>query len=189
METNLHIIDNFYTNVDQVRAFALDQSFSIKGNYPGMRTNPEKESQSNYLKKFFEENVVKEKINYWPAEYNTAYQFTTMKDKTWIHHDETTWAAVVYLTPEAPIESGTAIYRHKKSGIYNWSPEDKIDYNKTKEVNDLNNWEQIMFVANIYNRMVLYRGSLYHRSVLPGFGHDKHTGRLFQTFFFNTELI
>jgi hypothetical protein len=46
-----------------------------------------------------------------------------------------------------------------------------------------------MFVANIYNRMVLYRGSLYHRSVLPGFGHDKYTGRLFQTFFFNTELI
>ena len=184
----ISIIDNFYTNVDEVRAFALDQSFNVKGTFPGMRTAPQEKTRSNYLKKFFEENVVKEKINYWPVEYNTAYQFTTMKDKTWIHHDETTWAAVVYLTPEAPIESGTAMYRHKKTGIFNWSPEDRIDYNKIKRfTNDLNNWEQIMFVANIYNRMVLYRGSLYHRSVLPGFGHDKYTGRLFQTFFFNTE--
>jgi hypothetical protein len=186
MITNLHIIDNFYTNVDEVRAFALDQSFDVKGNYPGMRTAPEKESQSTYLKKFFEEKVMKEKIIHWPVEYNTAYQFTTIEDKTWIHHDNTTWAAVVYLTPEAPIESGTAIYRHKESGIFNWSPEDKIDYNNSKEVHNLNNWEQIMFAANIYNRMVLYRGSLYHRSVLPGFGHNKYTGRLFQTFFFNT---
>ena len=115
-------------------------------------------------------------------------QFTTIKDtETWVHHDDTTLATVIYLTPDAPLESGTAMYRHKKTGIFNWSPEDKIDNNKSKEVNDLNNWEQIMFVANIYNRMVLYRGSLYHRSVLPGFGHDKYTGRLFQTFFFNTE--
>jgi len=186
MITNLYVIDNFYTNVDEVRAFALDQSFNVKGNYPGMRTPPENRKQSSYLKNFFEKEVMKEKISYWPGEYNTAYQFTTEKDKTWIHHDNTTWAAVVYLTPEAPAESGTGIYRHKKSGIFSWSPKDKIDYNKSEEAQNLNNWEQIMFVANIYNRMVLYRGGLYHRSVLPGFGHNKYTGRLFQTFFFNT---
>ena len=184
----ISIIDNFYTNVDEVRAFALDQSFNVKGTFPGVRTAPQEKTRSNYLKKFFEEKVMKEKISHWPTKYNTAYQFTRMEDKTWVHHDDTLWAAVIYLTPDAPLESGTAMYRHKKTGIFNWSPEDRIDYNKIKRfTNDLNNWEQIMFVANIYNRMVLYRGSLYHRSVLPGFGHDKYTGRLFQTFFFNTE--
>ena len=45
----------------------------------------------------------------------------------------------------------------------------------------------VAFVGNIYNRLVVYRGNLYHRSVLPGFGTDKHTGRLFQTFFFDTK--
>ncbi len=30
------------------------------------------------------------------------------------------WAAVLYLTPNAPAESGTGIYRHKASGIYQW---------------------------------------------------------------------
>ena len=31
----ISIIDNFYTNVDEVRAFALDQSFNVKGTFPG----------------------------------------------------------------------------------------------------------------------------------------------------------
>ena len=48
-------------------------------------------------------------------------------------------------------------------------------------------WDQIAFVGNVYNRLVVYRGFLYHRSVLPGFGTDKNTGRLFQTFFFDSE--
>ena len=52
--------------------------------------------------------------------------------------------------------------------------------------NILNNWEQVDFIGNIFNRLVVYRGSLFHRSVLPGFGKDKEPGRLFQTFFFNT---
>jgi hypothetical protein len=51
----------------------------------------------------------------------------------------------------------------------------------------MDKWEQVNFVGNIYNRLVVYRGSMYHRSVLPGFGTDKYTGRLFQTFFFDTE--
>jgi hypothetical protein len=29
------IVDDFYNNVDEVRAFALNQEFSSKGNYPG----------------------------------------------------------------------------------------------------------------------------------------------------------
>ena len=42
-------------------------------------------------------------------------------------------------------------------------------------------------VGNVYNRLVLYRGDMFHRS-LEYFGNDKNDGRLFQTFFFNTEF-
>ena len=38
METQLLITDQFYNDVDAVREFALQQDFSITGNYPGNRT-------------------------------------------------------------------------------------------------------------------------------------------------------
>ena len=37
---DLIIIDNFYSNVDEVRSFALEQDFNVDGNYPGHRTKP-----------------------------------------------------------------------------------------------------------------------------------------------------
>ena len=47
-------------------------------------------------------------------------------------------------------------------------------------------WELVDKLGNLYNRLVIYRGDLYHMS-LDYFGRDLQTGRLFQTFFFNTE--
>ena len=40
MEVNAYIVDNFYSNVDEVREFALQQDFGVRGNYPGQRTEP-----------------------------------------------------------------------------------------------------------------------------------------------------
>ena len=177
MDKNFIVIDNFYDNVDNVRQFALEQEFLTEGNYPGYRTGPEADPQHEYLKTFFENNVINKKITHWPKGYNTAYQVTTEESTTWIHHDDTTWAG--------------GIYRHKPTGIYEW---DKVadspsDFNNSDFLGDshMDHWEQINFVGNVYNRLVIYKGSLYHRSVLPGFGTDKYTGRLFQTFFFDTE--
>ena len=38
MNANLIVIDNFYSDADTVRKFALSQSFDRTGNYPGGRT-------------------------------------------------------------------------------------------------------------------------------------------------------
>ena len=51
---------------------------------------------------------------------------------------------------------------------------------------DYTKWELVDTIGNIYNRLVLYPGDLFHAS-LDYFGKDLETGRLFQTFFFNTE--
>jgi len=190
MDKNLIIFDNFYDNVDQVREYALDQEFQTSGNYPGYRTGPENNEQHAYLRTFFE-GLMGHKITHWPKEYNTAYQCTTDDASTWIHHDETMWAGVLYLTPDAPVQSGTGIYKHKPTGIYQWDgiADSPSDFNHSDFLGEgsMDQWEQINFVGNVYNRLVLYKGSMYHRSVLPGFGTDKYNGRLFQTFFFDTE--
>ena len=38
MRVNTLIIDDFYSNPEEVREFALSQDFNVDGNYPGHRT-------------------------------------------------------------------------------------------------------------------------------------------------------
>lgn len=179
------IVENFYQDPDSMRQYALSQEFKVKGNYPGLRTDAIYDDWRNYIKTYLEEKILHRKITNFPAGYNTAFQFTTKYDYTWVHHDDTSWAGVLYLTPNAPIESGTGIYRHKETGIYAHQ-EGLPDYNEIK--NTYEDWELVATAGNIYNRLVLYRGNYYHRSILPGFGDTPANARLFQTFFFDSEL-
>jgi hypothetical protein len=180
MNLDLMIIDNFYNNPDAVRAFALTQEFNVVGNYPGKRTQS-----------FLTEDV-KQCIQHWMnfagkittwhehSGYSGAFQYATAQDRTWIHCDHTSmWAGVCYLTPDAPLSSGTAMYRHKESGEWR-APENLHEgYDYTK-------WDKVDSIGNKYNRLILYRGDLFHAS-LDYFGKNLYDGRLFQTFFFDTE--
>jgi len=180
MNLQLMIVDNFYGNPDAVRNYALAQEFSVKGNYPGLRTTP-------YLPQ-----DLKDAIQYWMSQqgkitewfesagYTGAFQICTANDRTWIHADHhNMWAGVCYLTPDAPFTGGTGLYRHKQSGQFYRSDKDYEGYDYTK-------WDLFDRIGNKYNRLILYRGDLFHAS-LDYFGNDLKTGRLFQTFFFNTE--
>lgn len=175
------VIDNFYTNPDSVRNYALQQSFDVTGNFPGARTKP-------YLP-----DDVKGAIQYWMQfagtitnwfesdGYTGAFQIATALDRTWIHSDHhNMWAGVCYLTPNAPYTGGTSLYRHKETGLHR-----RID-NDVGDGYDYTKWDKFDTIGNKYNRLILYRGDLFHASV-DYFGNDLHTGRLFQTFFFNTE--
>ena len=185
MNNNFLIFDDFHNNVDEVRNYALGLDFNVQGNYPGLRTKPEETNQLGYLQSFFEE-LLHKKITYWPSEYNTSYQITLEDSETWVHHDDTEWAGVLYLTPDPLLSSGTSVYRHKETLNYKYHSTDSIDYNDSDDARDLDKWEPILSSSNIYNRLVLYKGDMYHRSTIAGFGTTKETGRLFQTFFFNT---
>jgi len=192
MRQSLYIIDDFYENPDQVREQALKMRYfkAGHGNYPGVRTDPVSPHDSEVTKNYIQNHILKEQITWWPSEANTAFQYTIETDTSWIHHDATTWAAVCYLTPNAEKEAGTAIFRHKETGTHWWNPDDdSTDFNQSKGLgNPMNNdlWETITEVSNVYNRLVLYRGNMYHSSMKPGFGDCLENGRLFQTFFFNT---
>ena len=192
MGVSLIIIDDFYNNVDDVREFALQQDFNVDGNYPGHRTV----SFINESIKTAISNIVSPyagNITWWGDNYTGAYQYTTQHDRSWIHADQTTmWAGVCYLTPNAPYSSGTGLFRHKTSGLRAAvkNPDGSYDQDILsavyKDSRDMTKWELMDVVGNVYNRLVIYRGDLFHMS-LDYFGSDRHDGRLFQTFFFNTE--
>lgn len=180
MNLNLLVIDNFYADPDSVRNFALSQEFSVKGNFPGMRT-----------KSFFTEDV-KQAIEHYmqfagkitntyeKSGYTGAFQVATAMDRTWIHSDPyNMWAGVCYLTPNAPHTSGTGLFRHKATGNYRKVDQDYEGYDYTK-------WDLFDVIGNRYNRLIIYRGDLFHAS-LDYFGDSVNNGRLFQTFFFDTE--
>ena len=186
MQTNVVIADDFYNDVDSVREFALSQDFSVTGNFPNART----ESFSNdSIKETIQRLVYPHggDISYWPDGYNGAFQYTTQHDRSWIHADSgTTWAALIYLTPNAPLTSGTGLFKHKQTGLTE-APDDEALLSKIYEDSqDYTKWEMTDRMANVYNRIVMYRGNQFHQS-LDYFGTNKENGRLFQTFFFSTE--
>ena len=183
---NIIVIDNFYNNVDEVRKHALEQEYIIKGNYPGLRTTS---FADDSIKNIFEK-YIGQKITYWPNEYNGSYQYTTKDMDSWIHRDLTKWAGIIYLTPDAPLDSGTGFFKHKKYNIetideYNESNEE-IKNELDDDSNEIDKWNMIDYVGNKYNRLVLFRGSRNHRS-MKYFGDNIYNGRLFQIWFFDTE--
>jgi hypothetical protein len=95
------------------------------------------------------------------------------------------------LTPNAPISAGTGIFKHKESGMMKWSHKMKeldppIENPASKYGIDYTKWEMVDRFGNLFNRLIIYRGTNFHVS-LDYFGQDINDGRLFQVFFFSTE--
>ena len=54
-----------------------------------------------------------------------------------------------------------------------------------KDCQSNNSWQLVDKIGNVFNRLVLYRGDLFHKP-LKSFGNDLQSGRLVQVFFFDT---
>lgn len=180
MSVSLLIIEDFYDRPDEIRSMVLANGLTRTGNYPGLRSDT---YISDSQKEKIEFNMqFAGKITGWHDNlgYTGSFQLTTAADRSWIHSDGgAMWAGVCYMTPDAPLSGGTALYRHKRTGEYMRTTSDHESHDYTK-------WEMVDRVGNKYNRLVIYRGDLFHAS-LDYFGSTPDDGRLFQTFFFNTE--
>lgn len=179
MDLNLMVIDNFLDDPDTIRKFALKQTYHIRGNYPGVRApwdNTAYETEIN--------TKLTEIIGCNITHQGASKQFqicTEHEDNNWIHHDTKDLAGVLYLTPNAPLEYGTSIFRHKHTNIM-------YGLNQTNEnIRNEDEWEETINISNVYNRLILYNGMLYHRSNNFGFGNSLENSRLTQVFFMDLE--
>jgi hypothetical protein len=88
------------------------------------------------------------------------------------------------------LATGTAFFKQKITEIENLEQYNNSSEEIQKELDNdgqnMNKWEMIDYVGNKYNRLVLFQGSINHRS-MEYFGDHTENGRLFQTWFFNTE--
>jgi len=181
MQSNLIVIDDFYSNPHEVRDHALSQDFHVEGNYPGKRTNSFLSSEIKKAIQYYLPELVKDWNDYDTTSYSGAYQICTSRERTWIHTDSyNNWAGVLYLTPDAPVSGGTAFYKHRASNdVYT------VEGDHGYDSQDYTKWEQVDFVGNVFNRLVLFNSKRYHASV-DYFGKDLNDGRLIQVFFLST---
>ena len=174
MRQDIVVIDNFLDKPDKVRQSILDageELFVNTGHYSGRRTNLVDDGYRKMIDSKIEE-VLPFKIKMDTDNTSTySFQLALEDDVTWVHQDNTNWSGVLYLTPNAPIDSGTLFF--KEGSEPNPDEDDYGDY-------------IVDHIGNIYNRMLLFRGyNLPHRSNIAGFGDCLENGRLSQHFFFD----
>lgn len=186
MQTSVIIIDDFYNNPHEVRNFALSLPFDVKGNYPGTRTKSYlNDGLKDFIQNFINPHAGKV-VNWYDRDGLTgSFQLTFAHDRSWIHADVyNKWAGVLYLTPDAPLSGGTALYKYKETGEYAITQND----DQTQfSAYDYTKWELVDRIGNKFNRLVLYRGNFFHAS-LDYFGNTPENARLFQVFFLDTEF-
>ena len=186
-DNKIWVVDNFYSSPDKIRNFALQQSFVESDYHRGKRT--EHQFIPEGIKQSFE-NIMGKKITNWVETYGMCgrFQYCTAEDALVYHADSQKWAAVIYLTPDAPYDCGTSLIAHKKTGIRHCDHPNIMDVwadaAPTGSFLDGSPWEEVDVVGNVYNRLVIWDGHCPH-TASKYFGFTKETSRLFHIFFFD----
>lgn len=191
------VVDNFYSNPDEVRAWALEQNYKAPGDHGAVGYRSEegrkiwpgtKETFEKLLHGKIEEGG---DIGGWDYSVNGCFQWCPAGTPMVFHCDPQNYAAMVYLCPDAPTEGGTGLYKHKETGLT--QPANEIDFQRmfkkltdddSKNFVDSTLYEMTDKVANVYNRCVIMNVHNLH-SGGPYFGDTIYNSRLFQNFFFN----
>lgn len=196
------IIENFYEKPDEIRAFALKQKFTychelenINYVYPGCRTKELFELDKNLYEKVCRKlvsvfhNTQRDQMR-WAI--STSFQVVEKKfERGVLHQDENTiFAGVLYLTPDAPLEAGTSLFKPNNTF-------DEEKYQAALKKNDVNfrtnqpvsidyhdMFDETVRVNNVYNTLIIFNAQTHH-AANEFFGDSLKSGRMAQVFFIN----
>jgi hypothetical protein len=194
-------VDNFFNDPDEIRAIALAQEYSEDLRfYKGGRSN------QRFLWPHMREELGRllgtRVTNWLNLNANGVFQQTSHQDPLVWHHDLQSYAAAVYLTPDAPPQSGTSFWRDRTYGCRR-KPDHPLErarlgsdeaveaarsvvYDKYN-IEHGDNWELMESVAGLYNRLVIWDAALFHSATT--YDHFNADGaaptRLVQLFFFD----
>lgn len=182
---SLVVVDNFYEHPHTIREFALNQTFKFHPSYhKGKRTEISYATED--IKEQFEK-ILNKKIVRW-NEYmpvNGCFQVCNIDDKLVYHSDLQNYAGIIYLTPDAPPNSGTSFFRSKHT-LKMKSSRDEYSIVYPKGHLDGSDFEMVDTIGNVFNRLVLFDAQFIHAAT-SYFGDTNDNCRLFQMFFFDIE--
>lgn len=194
IDNRFFVVDNFYEDPVAVREFALSQPFFPGEGAVGHRTR--KQFLFDGLKERFEQ-IIRQKIQdhtddgygWRDIGINGRFQYCPAGTNLVYHCDAQKWAAMVFLTPDAPPSCGTSFFRHKETKVHHnsqidWDAGQGLKVFNQKTFLDGTPYEKVDQIGNIFNRLVIFDGGLIH-SASEYFGWDINSSRLFHIFFFN----
>ena len=189
----LFVVDDFYDNPLEVRNFALQHHYFDDEGYLGMRTR--KQWFFDGTKERFEAILGKRITKWEDHEMNGRFQSNNAGTKLVYHCDSQSYAAVVYLNPNAPYYSGTSFFAVKgydagelgsANSIRHGSHPDLLLAFNQKSFVDRTPYELVDNVGNIFNRLVIWDVQMIH-AASEYCGYDINTSRLFHIYFFDAE--
>ena len=181
----LFVIDDFYSNPNEVRNFACSQEYidgGIGKGFIGTRTK-EQFLFSGLKEKF--EDIMGRKIREWESHgMNGRFQYCIAGEPLVYHCDDQTWAGMLFLTPDAPFECGTSFFAHKKTRARHSSDPKLTEAFLTGTHLDKTPYQPVDVIGNVFNRLVIFDAHLLH-AASEYFGSNINNGRLFHIFFFD----
>lgn len=173
----LIVEEGFYNEPISVRSFALSQHY-----------NNDKFTINQFLfpgiKERFE-NLLGVKISQWDDSPNNGkFQLAKVGDPAVYRCGDFKWTGIIFLSPNAPFETGITLWAHKKTGIHHSShPEIGATF-AGSPIFDKTLYEPVDKVGNVFNRLVIFDSGCIN-SISEYFGFDDDTCGLWHTFFFN----
>ena len=197
-------VDNFYSNPDEVREFALSQTFGEQtGNFPGERTTELHLINEDFFASFckrlfslfyqFQAEEVKWIVeSYFQKVYPYDKDKNSLMNEGWIHLDsnDSIAAGVIYLNPNSNPDAGTSFFHdinsdcewdwNLRNNLYGGDQVDREQYLREKQKNT-NAYKKTLEIKNIYNRLSFYGTQHPHRET--NFCASDTEPRLTQIFF------
>lgn len=199
--------DNFITFPTIVRQWAINQRFYNAKEFtekhgkftdwPGRRTEHVMDLDQDYANTVLSNvaNIARTFYGLSNISIRSYFQLTTEEDgDSWVHQDNNVLVAgILYLNINPPANSGTTLYRCKDVAKWESFMSSGEGYNTLKTINSQENkalyqelFEPRDTIANVFNRLVMYPGTEYHKSN-NYFGSSPQDGRLTQVFFISQE--
>lgn len=176
------VVDDFLSVPDSTRLAALAMQFVESPEYHrGRRTQVV--GREGWIRAAFE-RLLDRKITKWDYPVNGCFQICKAGEQLVYHGDNQMFAGAIYLTPDAPLDSGLSLFRCKKTGARALTDSPAPMFGRGHY--DRSQFEEVDRIGNVYNRLVLWDAKLIH-AASSYFGDKDENARLFQMFFFDVE--
>jgi hypothetical protein len=169
---NVIIIDNFYEAPDDVREMGKFVNPTVNITH-----------SSNIFKPLFEKLLGAEIDSF--NKYENEHKFVSSNSNEPIIIDTKSYeyGAIIFLTPDAPVNTGITLYRSKHTKKMTVSDSDKTTVFQNGN-QDITEFEPVDIIGNVYNRLVIFNTQLIH-AVTHNFGTNFNNNRLVQMFAFD----
>ena len=184
---DLIVVDDFLPDPYKAREEALAEEYVPQGSY-GVRSKGRYDH--SFIKDAFE-ILINRKIRLWSHGVNACYQYCESDTPLIWHKDDQDYAGAIYLTPDAPLQTGTSFWKSRVTGEFGPECEDNMrlfnnEFKGKEWFWDRTKFELVDRIANKFNRLAIWNAKTIH-SATAYMGKGVEEARLFQVFFFEVE--